>query len=82
MAFYYAFLKDIPDMCAKVKSLILLAFLFTTVSSAQVRINEFMAFNSSTLKDQDGEYPDWIELYNSSSQNVNLSGWSLTDDPE
>jgi len=44
-------------------------------------INEFMAANSSTLADQEGEYSDWIELYNSSTGLINLSGWVLTDDP-
>ena len=48
----------------------------------QVRINEFMALNGSTLMDGDGDYSDWIELYNAGDQAVSLLGWSLTDDPE
>jgi hypothetical protein len=44
-------------------------------------INEFMAANQSSLADEDGDYSDWIEIYNPSSQAVNLSGWALTDDP-
>ena len=44
-------------------------------------ISEFMALNSSTLQDQDGDYSDWIELYNPSASNVNLGGWYLSDDP-
>ncbi len=45
-----------------------------------IRINEFMALNSATLTDGDGEYSDWIELYNADDVPVNLLGWALTDD--
>ena len=45
-----------------------------------VVINEFMASNSLSLQDEDGSYSDWIELYNYSSEPVNLQGWYLTDD--
>src|SRR5688572_10806995 len=50
-------------------------------ASAQIVISEFMADNSSTLADENGQYPDWIEIYNTSAGTVNLNGWSLTDDP-
>lgn len=48
-------------------------------SAFNVRINEFMASNTKTILDNDGDYSDWIELYNSSSDAVDLSGWYLTD---
>ncbi len=44
-------------------------------------ITEFMAANASSEKDEDGEYSDWIEIYNSDSSSPSLGGWSLTDDP-
>ena len=44
-----------------------------------VVINEFMASNSRTLADA-GQYEDWIELYNTSSQPVDVGGMYLTDD--
>lgn len=47
---------------------------------AQVVISEFMAGNSRTLSDEDGDSSDWIELYNSGAEIVDLSGWFLTDD--
>ena len=50
-------------------------------SQAQVIISEFMADNKSTLADEDGQFPDWIEVYNASTNTVSLNGWSLTDDP-
>lgn len=42
-------------------------------------INEFMASNGNTLADEDGEFADWIELYNPGTTSVDLSGWGLSD---
>jgi hypothetical protein len=46
-----------------------------------VRINEIMAFNGSTIADEDGDFEDWIELHNYGAAAVDLSGWGLSDDP-
>ena len=43
-------------------------------------INEIMASNFSEVADQDGEYDDWVELYNGGSSAINLSGFHLSDD--
>jgi len=48
--------------------------------SADVLITEFMARNSSTIDDGDGASSDWIELHNSGSNTVDLTGWYLSDD--
>lgn len=45
-------------------------------------INEFMASNDVTAADQDGEYDDWVELYNNSDSSIDLGGYFLSDDPE
>ena len=45
----------------------------------QIVINEIMAANTKTVTDQDGEFDDWIELYNKSTESVDLSNWILTD---
>jgi len=59
---------------------VLLAMLATQACRAQfVIINEFMAVNDRTLKDEDGASSDWIELLNASTTSVNLAGWRLTD---
>lgn len=42
-------------------------------------ISEFMAATSTTLADEDREYPDWIEIHNPDATPVNLAGWYLTD---
>jgi len=56
-------------------SCFILAFRF----SAQVIINEGCNKNFQTILDEDGDSPDWIELYNAGSQTVNLNSFSLTD---
>ena len=45
-----------------------------------VVINELMALNTLTVADQDGEFDDWIELYNTSDETVDISGYFLSDD--
>jgi hypothetical protein len=45
-----------------------------------VFINEWMADNTTTLPDPaDGDYEDWIELYNPGPDVVDLSGYFMTD---
>ncbi len=43
-------------------------------------ITEFMARNVSTLPDEDGQFSDWIEIHNGSSEAIDLGGWHLTDE--
>src|SRR3954469_19887767 len=62
-----------------------LIVLFTSTAIAlraqeTVRISEFMANNTSTLADENGEYSDWIEIQNTGVTPVDLGGWYLTDD--
>ena len=49
---------------------------------ATVRINEILAANGNGLRDEDGDYSDWIELFNFGAAPVNLNGWALTDAPD
>ncbi len=46
----------------------------------QVLINEFSSSNISRIADEDGEYNDWIELFNNSASGINLDGYHLSDD--
>jgi len=46
-----------------------------------VSINEYLAMNSSGLRDlADNDQEDWFELYNSGNQTIDLSGFYFTDD--
>jgi hypothetical protein len=61
---------------------LLLAFLAgLSAVQGQVIISEFMASNTRTLLDEDGESSDWIEVFNVGQTNVNLNGWGLSDVP-
>jgi len=45
-----------------------------------IRINEWMAKNDTTIADPaDGQFEDWLEIHNSSTGAVDLSGYTLTD---
>ena len=45
----------------------------------QVVISEFMEKNRAVLRDEDGDFSDWIELYNQSGEAVSLAGWTISD---
>jgi hypothetical protein len=53
-----------------------------TAIIAKVAINEVMSSNISSYADSDGDYSDWIELYNYGSVSIELKGFGLTDDPD
>ena len=43
-------------------------------------INELQASNATTVADEGGSYPDWIELYSGLDEDVDLSGYTISDD--
>ncbi|MEY4571107.1 MAG: hypothetical protein RLZ10_300 [Bacteroidota bacterium] len=45
-----------------------------------VLINEIVASNGSSAYDSNGENDDWVELYNTTSSAIDLSGMYLSDD--
>jgi hypothetical protein len=47
--------------------------------STPVVINEIQSNNLLTLADGEGEFDDWIELYNVSDEDADLSGYYLSD---
>ncbi len=49
--------------------------------SLPARISEFVASNSGSLLDGDGNASDWIEIHNPNLSNLDISGYHLTDDP-
>ena len=54
---------------------------FSQRQTASLIINEVLAANQAGLADEDGDFSDWIELFNRDDAPLNLAGWSLTDDP-
>ncbi len=44
-------------------------------------ISEVMTSNQTALPDEKGEYPDWIEIWNSSANDIDLFNVGLSDDP-
>jgi len=64
------------------KNIFFTLYLISSVLIAQNRnivINECMPNNSNTAPDQDGEFNDWVELYNTSNSAINLQGYFLSD---
>ena len=47
-----------------------------------VVINELLPRNTENGSDQDGEFDDWIELYNYSSEEIDISGFYLSDNKD
>jgi Lamin Tail Domain len=43
-------------------------------------VNEFMASNAATYPDESAAFPDWIELYNPGGADLDLAGYTITDD--
>ena len=54
----------------------------TLIETGTLIINEICASSITTLRDEDGEYPDWIELYNAGTKAIDLSNYALSDDPD
>ncbi|MEN6575367.1 MAG: lamin tail domain-containing protein [Phycisphaerales bacterium] len=54
----------------------------STKAAGPLYINEILASNTSFGKDAQGEYDDWIEIYNAGTQAVDCGGMYLTDDSE
>jgi len=51
-------------------------------TSITVAISELLASNKRTNKDPQGEFEDWIELFNHGNTDVDLSGMYLSDDKD
>ncbi|MBN2269079.1 MAG: lamin tail domain-containing protein, partial [Sedimentisphaerales bacterium] len=61
-----------------------LAAEYTDLGDLTLRINEFMAANSSEtgIMDEYGEPDDWIEIYNATDFDVDMAGMYIADDQE
>lgn len=54
---------------------------FSTINPGDLAINEIMASNSTTATDPNGDYEDWLELYNNTSSTLSLDNLFASDDP-
>ena len=48
-------------------------------TDSKLAINEVMASNTTVIADPQGEFDDWIEIYNLGEEEIDLSGMYLTD---
>lgn len=53
----------------------------SSYGSRTLWITEIMASNRGTIADEDGEFPDWIELHNAGNSAIELEGFWLSNDP-
>lgn len=58
---------------------ILFCILDFTKVNGQLVINELMSNNTASIEDQDGDFRDWIELYNNSDASINILNYTLSD---
>ncbi len=47
-----------------------------------IRVSEIMADNASAFPDENGNFPDWLELVNTTDKEINLEGLSLSNRPD
>ena len=59
--------------------LITILLIQTSLCSSQIVLSEMQSSNSTTVTDDFGEYDDWVELHNTSSDSVEISGLILKD---
>lgn len=65
------------------RTLLILSLLFPSISDSNGQtlvINELMSSNSAFVFDEDGEDSDWIEVYNTTNDVIDLLGYFLSDD--
>lgn len=63
--------------------LICLLLLLQPLSEArgqQLCLNEVMSANATVIADEDGDYENWIEIYNQGDEPAHLEGYGLSDD--
>lgn len=69
--------------CPKALILLLAVLAMNSVQAATppLVLNEIMAANGGAVRDPQGQSADWVEIYNTGSQTIDMAGIYLTDDP-
>ena len=57
----------------------IISFIVSPLLSQSISLNEAMSVNLSTAQDEDGDFEDWVEIYNGSSTAIDLNGYGLSD---
>lgn len=52
------------------------------VEKGAVLINELVASNQTGVVDEQGDFEDWIELYNTTDRDIHMKGLYLSDNPD
>ena len=52
-----------------------------SAGSHGVEISEVMTSNKGTVPDENGDFPDWIELHNTTGSKIDIGGFGLSDSP-
>jgi hypothetical protein len=53
--------------------------IYPTINAGELAVNEIMASNVSTVTDPNGQYEDWVELYNNSANTLSLDNLYMSD---
>jgi hypothetical protein len=64
------------------KDLLLIFLLTSYIGYGQLQVNEICSDNDELLQSADGDFHDWIEIYNNSDEPVELSKYFLSDDKD
>ena len=61
-------------------SALLLASSGSGIEASDLVISELMAVNDGAVRDEEGDSPDFVEIFNAGETSCDLAGWHLTDD--
>ena len=73
-------MKKSFTLILRITLLVTLVFAVSQRASSQLMINEFAASNDVSFPGPQGDFPDWIEIYNDGAEDVMLGGYFLADD--
>ncbi len=63
-----------------IKHFVIALILISNSAYSQLFINEVLSSNRTGITDSDGDFPDWIEIYNAGESSINLEGFFISDD--
>ena len=67
------------DNSVNISDFAMLAYNWLTKCPVKLIINEFMASNDTIKTDPQGQYDDWIEIYNPTGMAIDIGGLYITD---